>query len=426
MVETKWVTRDEYYNKYRYWGKDRAFYQFSAFNKWLQPPIFDCWDTIPKSDRRHESLGPDKEERKITIDHYAFKPVFNHQFPVFQFNSVFIPAGQYSFPISFTLPKGMGATFNHEWTEEGKNCFADVRYNMIVSLDAIPGVLSTLRNERLFVVNQAVTGNDANKKSNTFTKVNSCCVGKGQVNITAYFEKENYAPGDTAYVVQEIDNSGCQVAIKTIDGVFKQTLRLTAGSYTKTIVNKLNTVKISGIAAGAKLTGEQAQRIEVKLVNKDSGKEVQPTCKGTLIKNNYTLEQVTKMDAIICCAEDPKASIALNMFNKAIQVPAFVQPPSWTPQVMNPFVCNFSSDFKMNVQMPQVNVNMNMGGGNPPPQNPNNNGMANANVNMNVNMGLPNVNMTVTTTTTHSSQHNNGGFQPKSGGSNDGSGDEGV
>lgn len=360
LVEERWVTRDEYYRHYRYWGKDFQYWGHSRYNKRRLTTRWDYWDSIPS--HHHRRTEGETERRRILIDHYGFNPVFNHKFPVYQFNSPFIPAGQYSFPISFVLPKGMPATFNYEFTEYGIDCFADTSYTCIASVDSSDFRFPSVKSTRHFCVNQAIKSGGQMRKSNIDHTVNCCCcIGKGRVKICSYFERSDYTPGETAYIVAEVDNSDCKVKVDHINGTFRQNLRLTAGKYTKNIRKALNKVKLQGIDAGEKKVGDKSCRLAVRLVDNSSGNEVQPTCEGNLIHNNYVLETTTKMDTCICCGSHPTASIPANIFNRAFEDSGWSQPSNWQPQVMSAYVANFNSDFKFNATV-GMNSAMNMGG----------------------------------------------------------------
>lgn len=377
LVEERWVTRDEYFRHYRYWGRDFKYWGHSRYNQRRLTTRWDYWDDIPHHHHRREG---EIERRRILLNHYGFNPVFNHKFPVYQFNSPFIPAGQYSFPISFVLPQGMPATFNYEFKDHGESCFADTSYTCIASVDSADFRYPSVQSTRHFCVNQAIKSGGEMRKSNiNHTVTSCCCCGKGNVKICSYFERGDYTPGEVAFIVSEIDNSECKAKVDHINGVFRQNLRLTAGKFTKNIVKALNKVKIPGIEAGGKKVGENAIRLEVKLVDNANGNEVQPSCQGQLIDNRYVLETTTKMDACICCGRHPTASIPANIFNRAFEDSGWSQPSNWQPQVMSAYVANFSSDFKFNSSidmnqamgaqgqmgqpgMPQINVNVNMGG----------------------------------------------------------------
>lgn len=361
LVEEKWVTEQEYYRRYRYWGRDRDYWQYSEYRERRYTSRFDYWNDIPHMHRRGGGEEGQVERRRIRIDHYDFNPVFNHKFPVYRFNSAFIPAGQYSFPISFMLPKGMPATFKYEFNEHGSFCFGTTSYTCIASIDSPNAMVPPIMSTREFCVNQAVKSGGQMGRSVAEHKVKCCCcVPRGEVKICSYFERSDYTPGETAFIVTEIDNTESKVNVDHINGVFRQILKLTAKGFTKNFRIPLNKVRIDGVASKEKRVGEKAIRLEVKLIDKSSGKPVQPTCQGQLISNSYLLETTTKMDTCICCGSHPTASISANIFNKPFQQQSgWSQPSNWQPQVMSAYVANFSSDFQFN-----GGVNPNNAGGN--------------------------------------------------------------
>lgn len=53
-----------------------------------------------------------------------------------------------------------------------------------------------------------------------------CCLDRGDSSIKCYFENNSYLPGETANVVTEIDNSACDLGIKSIQGELVKILRL--------------------------------------------------------------------------------------------------------------------------------------------------------------------------------------------------------
>jgi hypothetical protein len=165
-------------------------------------------------------------------------------------------------------------------------------------------------------------------------------------------------------IIAEIDNSNCQENIDHINGVFRQTLNLTAGSYNQTISHVLTKVTVNGMTPGSKNVGENAKRFNVELTNEKGG-YVQPTCSGTLIKNRYTLETSAKMTGCQCCDQAPTAAIETNIFNRSVERTMYVPPPNWQPQIMAAYVCDFSSQFAFSggmtsaLTMPGLSVTIN-------------------------------------------------------------------
>jgi hypothetical protein len=82
-------------------------------------------------------------------------------------------------------------------------------------------------------------------------------------------------------------------------------------------MNKISTVRLTGIKAGESSEGQNARRIEMGLSNGST--PVQPTSSGNLIKNRYSLETVTRMAGNQCCDKPPTASIEANIYNRPIQ-----------------------------------------------------------------------------------------------------------
>lgn len=317
LVEELWVTRDEYHRKYRYHGREHSYWGYSKYRK-RSRARYDYWDSIGSHHRRTGAEG-EQERRRILLDHYQFKPVFNHKFPVYQFGGVFIPAGQYSFPISFVLPQGMPATFNHEFKDHGSDCFADISYTMVASLDFANFGFGQVSNSQNFVVNQAIKGDGTTRAADITKQVKDCCcMDKGTVKIKAYFERSDYMSGEKAAIVAEIDNSDCKNDIDHINGVFRQYLTINAGRYSKTITNEFSKVSLTGIKSGDKCVGQDAKRLELTLTNKQGG-YVQPSSSGQLIKNRYNLETTTKMTGNQCCDKAPTASILANIYNRPIE-----------------------------------------------------------------------------------------------------------
>lgn len=373
LVESKWMTHDEYNSRYRYHGKNTEYWGYSRYGNKIHSR-YDYWHSISHSDIRPATEGR-AEERLVHLDHYQYKPIFNHMFPLYVFPQAYIPPGQYQFPFSFILPQGMPATFNYEWTESSRNCYADISYSVTASMDSTGWFSSPIKATEYFLVNQGIKGDGSIRQCHIEKPItNWCCIDKGKVNIKAYFERSDYESGQTAVIIAEIDNTNCKENIDHINGVFRQTLNIQAGSFNKTISNVLTKVTVNGMAPGSQNIGENAKRFNVALTNTDGG-YVQPTCSGTLIKNRYSLETSAKMSGCQCCSEAPTASIETNIFNRPIERTIWTPPSNWQPQIMSAYTCDFSSQFAFSGGMtsnlapatPNINITIGDGGFGQPP-----------------------------------------------------------
>lgn len=305
------------------------------------------------------------------VTHQDYNTFFNHKFPVYNFTSMYVPAGQYTFPVSFVLPSGLPSTFNHTFYKHG-NCHARVNYVLQASIRPInmPGIPG-IQCVQAFVVNQEmVLQTGMQRKEMDKQIVSCCCIKRGRTKIVTYFEKSTYEPGEIAFMVTEVDNSHGKSEILEIRGIFKQSLKITARGYTEFIMLVHQTVSIKGIKAGESLLGDQAKRIQIVL-RSQSGSLVQPTCRGRLVSNEYSLVNKLKLDACLCCDQSPAHELALTVRNQDLHYEKWADMPSnWSPQVMGSYNAQFTSEYSEKIFYPPETVEYQDGGVPMPPHNP--------------------------------------------------------
>lgn len=286
--------------------------------------------------------------RKVSIEYYYVQhreasTFFNHKFVVYSFNSPFIPAGQYTFPICFSLQKGLPSSFEHRFQKHGAACHGRVSYALKASVQSLSGREdSRLLCVQRFVVNQELHDSSGVNRQELSQRISSCCcVDKGECRLVTYFEKDDYEPGETAFMVTEVDNSKCQVDVLRIRGLFAQELTLRAQGYTEKISLEHQEMRLLGPKAGRQLIGQQAQRTQVRLVAAD-GSQVQPTSRGALVSNEYFLRNELEVDACLCCAKRPQCSLNLVVRNPDVIYSQASLPANWQPQIMNIFHVQFT------------------------------------------------------------------------------------
>lgn len=123
----------EYHSKYQYHGNDIKFW--SGSNRKLHHKVKNnYWSSIPSKDIRPAEYrkvkkedGTEKKElvkpetRRVVLDYYAYKSVIDQRFTVYEFPSSFMPSGQYSFPFTFMLPKGLPANYESDWKKDDRS-----------------------------------------------------------------------------------------------------------------------------------------------------------------------------------------------------------------------------------------------------------------------------------------------------------------
>lgn len=285
------------------------------------------------------------------VTHQDYNAFFNHQFVIYRFSTDFIPAGQYTFPFSFALPAGLPSTFNHTFHRYGAN-HAKVNYTVGARVGAFMQLGAPISCTQNFVLNQELIASTGNVRKEICKEVKSCCCcSKGDSKIVSYFEKNDYCPGETAFMITEVDNSKCKADILELKGTFKQLLRINARSYSTTLPFDHQTLVMQGIKQGETLLGEQAKRFSLQLKS-TNGEYLQPTCRGKLVSNEYHLVNSLKMDACICCDIHPTCSLVLNLRNPDQQTTRWeAMPSNWNPQQMSAYNAVFTTEFGMPMQM---------------------------------------------------------------------------
>ena len=326
---------------------------------WLTITGMEDTKLIEQKTRTEWYTDRDGQRRSRTetyyVHHQDYNSFFNHKFPVYKFNTAFLPAGQYTFPISFTLQRGIPSTFNYDFYKHGP-CHAKVNYVINAQVkSATMGMISAapIMCSQPFIVNQELIVSSGMQKKQLEKEINSCCcINKGSSKIVTYFEKNDYVPGEIAYMITEVDNSKCEADINEIRGIFKQTLRITARGFSEVIVLNHQTVTLKGIKAKETLLGDAAKRIQVAL-RTQSGSMVQPTCRGRLVSNEYLLCNKLKVDACLCCDRNPACEIVINVRNPDMNYEKWAEMPSnWNPQVFGVYNAQFTSEYSQNVFYP--------------------------------------------------------------------------
>jgi hypothetical protein len=286
------------------------------------------------------------------VTHTDYNTFFNHKFVLHQFTTPYVPAGQYTFPLSFLLQQGLPSTFNYEFHKHG-NCYARVNYQIGACISSRQNTFTNIQSQHPFIVNQEqIMTSGLQKKVMNKKIVSWCCLDRGSSAITSYFEKNDYVPGEVAFVISEVDNSKGKAEILEVKGIFRQRLRIQARGYSDMLEFDHQTIKMNGIKPGDCQMGEKAHRFEIPLKT-SGGLLVQPTCRGKLVSNEYTLVNKLKVDACLCCDHNPACELQMTVRNPDLQPQnVWVQPSNWNPQVMGGFVAKFTTEFSQPMDMP--------------------------------------------------------------------------
>jgi hypothetical protein len=283
--------------------------------------------------------------------------IMNYEFPIAAFNGGFVPAGQYQLPFSFQLPSGIPNTFHKKWTDYS-DCYAKIHYELKSKLQSSYGK-ELLKFKQPFSINNSLSAPIASKAVKVDKEVVCfCCCSKGRVKLNSYFEKNAYQPGETCFMVAEVENE-TSVKINHLKAVFFQHINVVAngwwGTQSKSWNHNLSVDYGGSYEPKTSRVGENAERIQVNLGNLeikggDDAGEVggfNTTTKGHLIQCDYFVSAVCDMDTCICCDEHPNATINVEIYNDPKPtVVQFVAPPGWAPTQYDHYTANLNQQYQ--------------------------------------------------------------------------------
>lgn len=289
----------------------------------------------------------DHHTKTEVLVHKDKNEFFAHTFPLFSQTGSFFPYGQYSFPFTFKLLDNLPGTFIDNWTEHGEKCYAKTQYKLWAGMKEPRGNLA-LFTKLYFAVDQKWESSSGIQKKEYQKNLKGYCYSDlGELKIACRFDKDKFFVGENAQMTFEIDNSKCKTDITTIKCQLIQNTKLQTHDKPnlKFKSQVLSETSISGIKSGEMRVGQNAYPI---ILNVKTQSEHQASSNHNLIQNTFSLSISTKMSDCLCCESDPSTSIDVKIFNpQPINYHPPQQPPGWNPQVMNPYVCTISNEYRM-------------------------------------------------------------------------------
>lgn len=283
-----------------------------------------------------------------TIHHKGHNTFFRHKFPVYKWNIENIAPGQYGFPFYLVLGAQLPGTFY----EKEHHYSARIKYKVKVELspthhrkhDVKPLkytqeliVREPIKNQMMFNV---PVENSINSKT-------WCCIDQGLSKIKCFFEKNTYCPNEIANMMCEVDNSQCNLNVKSVNMRLLMNIRLKAShGKEKFISETVNSYNMEGILAHETALDQKTKVAGILLTNQVRNRALQPSTSGSLVKCEYVLSVKTLLDGVTCCTADPEARIPLTIFAPPLinfnQVQA---PENWNPSMMPAYNCVFNEGY---------------------------------------------------------------------------------
>jgi len=312
----------------------------------------------------------------VDVHRRAHRSILNKSFPVYSWgNGGIIPRGQYSFPFSFLVPQGLpGSMYLCRNRAQGS-----IAYSMEAYLQPSNSNIPKLGNSMPIIVREAVIQNIQTQQVKKQEKIKTCCCcDRGVVAFSTFFEKNAYAPTETARASAEIDNSQCKNKINDVVFSLEQSIVLRAGAHSKVIRSVIKSQSLGGLEAGESWIGDKLKIASIELPpgqegsfqHFEDGQEIKddpnaagkliPSSHGGIITSDFFLKMELRMDGCLCCQQYPSATIPIQVYSAALKPIELPQAPQgWNPVVMNPYT--FVIQIDPGMMQPNQMMAMNQG-----------------------------------------------------------------
>jgi hypothetical protein len=280
------------------------------------------------------------------------KSFYSHSFPIYTFqgNQESFPVGQYSFPFSFVLDHYLPGSFSYQWNENGISCYAKTRYKLTAGLRNYSSSTLFFDKQEL-VINQRQKQGSMNLAPPMFDKeVKNCCFSHGRFKLAAIFGKDEIFAGDIVKCSVAVDAREAKTDVRNLKAELVMCTQVKGQHKSQTKEKVLQTLNLGPIKKGMCRLGENSYAIDLQV---HTHGELQATSTGYLVKNSFQIRVVAEVDGCVCCSQKPQSCQTVNIYNKVPErrlsesaVRSFGG-HGWAPQTFDPYVCQFTSTFKL-------------------------------------------------------------------------------
>ncbi|CAD8130004.1 unnamed protein product [Paramecium sonneborni] len=266
-------------------------------------------------------------ESTTTYTYKGKSYIYSHKLELHNFQSPFLPLGQFVFPFQFQLFSHLPGSFYEK--DLAKICYkvkASVNskkpsYNSIISIQRL------IIREPIRQITNNLTG------AMLVHSEDCCCQSDEACRIKCKIDKNNYLPGDVVYLEINIDNLHLDVQLYSISIHLINILTLTDDSGRQ---NRQSSIVAKKEIQGVPPRSNEIKNVQFILRNNNSPLEIQPSANGHLVNSAYSLLIKANIETdSCCCKEDPSIQIPIQIV--AIQPqnndPFLDQPPDWNPQI---------------------------------------------------------------------------------------------
>ena len=235
------------------------------------------------------------------------------------------------------------------WRENGIRCFAITRYKLIAGFRNYQSS-QLFFGKREIVVNQLRKRGSLNLSPPMFDRdVYGCCKNLGRFRLVAVFGQDEMLTRDTLPCSVSVDASQAKVDIKNVKC---ELIMCTNVKTSRKCVDRkkvIQTLHLGPMKRGTTRMDSNSYAIDLQVHTQGH----QATSTGYLIKNSFEVKVTAEVEACVCCSKMPYSKQTVNIYNSGSDVNRasvkqnFSSGSGWTPQTFEPYICQFTSQFRL-------------------------------------------------------------------------------
>lgn len=286
--------------------------------------------------KEQSSWNPVNETRN---DRYRGRhSILKVRIPLHRWADNSIPAGEYSFPFNFILPKEIPGSFHVRTT----NYEAKISYS--IKAEIWPDKKQAIKDSIPVIVKQALTNVRYSISQQQSAPLVMCgCLSRGSAQINLNFDKNAYIITEIPRINIQVDCSNTSQQVKGLDCSLTRYLYLTSqGGNHFSVPLQIFTLRLDRLPPTDALMRDTGIDVRVPLPDYNQILENTSTTLGNIIKCEYIFE--VKCDFGYLCKSTAVASGPMVIYpEERIPRQQIVVPPDWIPTQFPMF--SIPSDF---------------------------------------------------------------------------------
>lgn len=274
------------------------------------------------------------------------RDIYSHKIAIFSFQDVKIPKGQWTFPFGFELDKDMPASFKFHSPKIDSLIMYKMRAIIASTEKKLVKDMEFAQELSIFQVRNE---NYSSLSKNVMLEAKLFWIfSRGNTQVNAFLNKNNFVAGEEVLLTCEIDNKLCNSEIKWIDLQLKRTLELKSNKGHQKKRNFLLLTRRNELFIPERYQNVVTTEFRFQIGNEKMQKTknlnmIPNTSVGKLVKNYYFLKLKINYGGFFG-SKAQKIRLPLMIYEKGYEEksnPMIVEAPqNWNPQVMP--VRNFS------------------------------------------------------------------------------------